>query len=174
MTILDTPSASDQPSPRKDFAKGMLYTLLYYISGLALAGLSYLIVGHPYIHAPGLHHWLIFLTFLGGFIWALAATVNYLTGTRTPKLRGIIFTNTVAVVSFVLVLYRILHEERDTVAEEAGDEISMSQNGDTTILYHNENIIYMKVQDSVLLNFIDSARLQDIVDSTGIKLRETQ
>lgn len=161
---------AERPSPTKDFLKGVFYTILYYASGLGLAALSYAIVGHPYIHAPGLHHIVLFLTFAGGFIFTLLLTVKYILETRTWKLRGILLTNMVAILSFILVIYNSLHEEKDSAAER-GDEISISENGDTTIMYHNKNIIYMKVKDSVLLNFIDSARFQKIVDSKGIRYR---
>lgn len=169
--ILDPLPAKEQADPRKGFVKGVLFTLIYYAAGLGLAALAYAVVGHPYIHAPGLHHWLIFLTFAGSFTWTLAALVKYISGTRTAKLKGILLTNALAVVSFILVIYTILREEGEGVTE-VREEISMSKNGDTTILYHNDNIIHMKVRDSVLLNFIDSAKFQRIVDSTGIRNRK--
>jgi hypothetical protein len=51
--------------------KGFLKAVLYYLAGLGLAGINYLTVGHEYIHAPGLHHIIIFLTFIGGIFMAL-------------------------------------------------------------------------------------------------------
>lgn len=65
---------------------------------------------------------------------------RFCTGTNR---HGILITNMVAVLSFILVIYNSLHEEKDSVAE-TDDEISISENGDTTIMYHNDNIIYMK------------------------------
>ena len=163
--ILDPLPPGEQPTPRKSpFLKGVVYAILYYASGLGLAALVYAIVGHPYIHAPGLHHWLIFLTFGGGFIWTLAASVKYFLGTRNGKLRGIMSGNVVAVLSFALWFYSVVYQDNGHLPEEQ-DEISMSQNGDTTILYYNDNIVYMKVRDSVFLNFIDCAKFHGFGDS---------
>jgi hypothetical protein len=56
--------------------KGFLKVLTYYLVGLGLAGLSYSIVGHPYIHGPGFHHIIILLTFLGGFLWLVVGAIQ--------------------------------------------------------------------------------------------------
>lgn len=170
--ILDPAPLKEQADPRKDLLKGIHYTLIYLAAGLGLAALSYAVVGHPYIHAPGVHHWLIFLTFTGSLVWAIAAVVRYISGTRTWKLKGIILTNTLAVLAFILAIYLILREEGEGITE-VKEEISMSEHGDTTTLYYNDNIIYMEVRDSIVLNFIDSTEFQRIVDSTGIKKRES-
>lgn len=93
----------------KSFAKGVFYVLIYYVAGLAAAGVAYLVVGHPYIHAPALYHWIIALTFIGSAVWMLAASVSYLTKERTAQLGGVIVTNALAVIGCVVFLYTILH-----------------------------------------------------------------
>lgn len=168
--ILDPIPPLKQSNPKGGFLNGVAITLLYYASGLGLAGLTYAIVGHPYIHAPGFHHWLMFLTFAGGFIWKLAALGMYFSPARTRKLTGIILSNAVATLSVVLWFYSVMYRESPRIAEEH-EEITMSRTGDTTTLYYNDNTIYMKVQDSVLLNFIDTVEFQRIVDSAGIRDR---
>jgi hypothetical protein len=66
------------------------------------------------------------------------------------------------------------HEMSRYQKEPEGDrieQISMSQVGDTTIYYYNNNIIYYSVGDSVLINFIDSVRFKQLVDESGLKER---
>jgi hypothetical protein len=145
----------------KSFAKGVFYVFIYYVGGMAAAGVAYLVVGHPYIHAPGLYHWIIALTFLGGAIWMLAAAVSYLTKERTAQLGGVVITNVLAVFGCAVFLYAILHasDESDT-SETSTDEMILSSRGDTATLTRDGDIIYMRVGDSVLLNFMDSTRQQ--------------
>ena len=38
----------------KSFAKGVFYVFIYYFVGLSVAGVAYVAVGHPYVHAPAL------------------------------------------------------------------------------------------------------------------------
>lgn len=145
----------------KTFSKGVFYVFMYYISGLAAAGVAYLVVGHPYIHAPALYHWIIALTFVGGTVWMLAAAVRYLAGERTPQLGGVVITNALAVFGCAVFLYAILHasDESDT-SETSSGEVKFLSRGDTTTLTRDGDIIYMQVGDSVLLNLMDSPRQQ--------------
>lgn len=152
--------------------KGIVYTSIYYASGLSAAGLSYLIIGHPYIHAPGVHHIILFLTFIGGAAWLILAAIRYLIVKRSSFLAGVIAGNAVVIAAFVVVVwYEISRSERAIAGTDRDDQISMSIAGDTTMYYHNDNIIYMKVGDTVLLNFIDSVRFKQLVDSSGIESR---
>jgi hypothetical protein len=141
--------------------KGFLKALLYYLVGLGLAGLSYwLTIGQEYVHAPGPHHIIIFLTFAGGFIWLLAASAWYFTGNRTENLKGIIFTNLFMTAGFTLfMLYIIKDGPDDSEFEENMDQITIEESGDTTTIFHGGSPVYFKVKDSVLLNFIDSTKI---------------
>jgi hypothetical protein len=90
--------------------KGFLRALIYYLIGLGLAGLSYSIVGQPYAHAPGLHHIIILLTFMGGFLWLVVAAIEYFTGQRTENLKGIILTNLVMGLGFIVFMAYIIRD----------------------------------------------------------------
>src|SRR6187549_1337495 len=108
--------------------KGFLKSILYYSIGLGLAGLSYSIVGQPYIHAPGLHHIIILLTFIGGFLWLIGAAIQYFTGQRTENLKGIIFTNLVMSLGFILFMVYIIRDEMDASEfENNADEITIEE-----------------------------------------------
>jgi len=140
--------------------KGFLKTLIYYLIGLGLAGLSYSIVGHPYIHGPGLHHIVIFLTFFGGFGWLLIAAIQYFNGRKSENLRGIIFSNLFMCLCFVLFMAYIIRDATDNRGVEKNEHIIIiEESGDTTTMYHDGSPVYMKVKDSVLLNFIDSTKI---------------
>lgn len=145
---------------KKSFAKGVFYVFIYYICGLSAAGVAFLVVGHPYIHAPDLYHWIIALTFMGSVVWMLAASVSYLTKERTAQLGGVIITNALAVFGCAVFMYSILHasDESDT-AETSTEEMILSSRGDTATLTRDGDIIYMRVGDSVLFNFIDSTQV---------------
>jgi hypothetical protein len=149
--------------------KGVLKSILYYIIGLGLAGLSYLTIGHEYIHAPGLHHAIVLLTFFAGFLWLLVAVIQYFTGQRTENLKGIILTNLVMSVGFIVLLAYIIQDATDNSEfEENAHSITIEESGDTTTMYYGGSPLYMKVKDSVLLNFIDSTKINwDKVEGIG-------
>ncbi|NEU08179.1 hypothetical protein GZH53_07635 [Flavihumibacter sp. R14] len=140
---------------------GFLRSILYYVIGLGLAGLSYLTVGHEYIHAPGLHHVIIFLTFIGGFLWLAGVTIRYFGGQRTEILKGIIFANLFMSVGFALFMVYIINDSTgDSGFEGNAGNIRIEKSGDTTSMYHDGSIIYIKVKDSVLINLVDSTKIE--------------
>ena len=134
--------------------KGILKTLIFYGIGFGLAGLVYLIIGHPYLHAPGFHHLILVLTLIGGLLWTVRILFTFLSKERTNENKGILITSSLILISsFLYVAVPILSEsdkEYDGVAESLKTEIK----GDTTYIYHNGNPVYIQVKDSVLLDFM--------------------
>jgi hypothetical protein len=140
--------------------KGFLKSLLYYAIGLGLAGLSYLTIGHEYIHAPGLYQQLIVLTFFAGFLWLIVAAIQFFTGQRTENLKGIIWTNLIMSLGFIVFMVYIIYDATGHSGfEENSGKVIIEESGDTTTMYHGASPVYMKVKDSVLLNFIDSTEV---------------
>ena len=133
---------------RVSMNKGLLKSILYYSIGLALAGLSYSTVGHSYIHGPGLHHIIILLTFIGGFLWLIVAATQYFTGQRTENLKAIILSNLLMSLGFILFMVYIIRDATDNSEfENNEDKITIEESGDTTTMYHNGSPVYMKVRD---------------------------
>ncbi|SEB48561.1 hypothetical protein SAMN04489761_0989 [Tenacibaculum sp. MAR_2009_124] len=63
---------------------GILKTLKLYGIGFGLAEISYLTIGHPYIHAPGMHHLILFLTLVSGLIWTFISLIKFYFKIKTP------------------------------------------------------------------------------------------
>jgi uncharacterized membrane protein (DUF485 family) len=140
--------------------KGFLKSILYYLIGLGLAGLSYLTIGHEYVHGPGLHHIIILLTFIVGLLWLIGATIKYFSGKRTENLRSIIFSNLVMSLGFILFMVYVINDATDnSELEKNAEKIVIEESGDTTAMYHGGSPVYIKVKDSVLINFIDSTQI---------------
>ncbi|MBL7845873.1 MAG: hypothetical protein JNL40_00285 [Cyclobacteriaceae bacterium] len=140
--------------------KGIFKTVIYYVIGLGLAGISYLITGEVYVHGPGLHHALIIFTFIGGLLWLLGSVLKYFTPERSDGLKGIILTNLIMILAFVAFMtYIIRSETSDNFADTETDKLIIKESGDTTTVYYHKNIVYYKIGDSVKLNFIDSVKL---------------
>jgi hypothetical protein len=140
--------------------KGFLKVILYYLTGIVLAGLSYVVFGQGYAHGPGLHHAIILLTFAGGTMWGFLAILYYLTEKRTESLKGIILGNVLMTVGFSVFMTVLFGNERNPVEpDDRPDKIVVEESADTTTMYHNVNVFYYKVGDSVLINFIDSTRI---------------
>jgi hypothetical protein len=132
--------------------KGILKTLILYAIGFGIAGISYLTIGHPYIHAPGLHHLIIFLTLIIGLSWTLASVITFFFKIRTEKLKWIIISNGLIIISCFLYVAVPIYYNSKEVDEIKSNTIHTEIKNDTTELYHNGNLIYIKVKDSVLLD----------------------
>jgi hypothetical protein len=150
-------------------SKGFTKSILFYLVGLSLAGLSYLIVGHEYVHGPGLHHIIILLTFVIGFLWLVISTILFFTGERTKPLSGVILTNLVMSIGFAIFMAYIIYDSTHTVEYEKNlSKVVVEKSEDTTTMYHGGTPVYMKVKDSVMFDFIDSTR----VDWSEVEVRE--
>ncbi len=143
--------------------KGILKVALYYLIGMALVALSYFTVSHTYMHGPALYHLVFILTFIGGFLWLIAATVKYFTGHPTDSLKGVIVSNLIICLSFLGFVVFISREDKDIDELKSNeDQITMDSSGDTTTMYHNGNLVYIQVKDSIILNLIDSTRFNTL------------
>ena len=132
--------------------KGILRTLLFYGIGFGIAGISYVTIGHPYIHAPGVHHLILFLTLIIGIIWTLTSIGVFIFKSKTDKLKGIIIANSIIILScFLYVAIPIYLDSTEKTFIES-DFVRTEVKGDTTKLYHNNNLIFIKVKDSVILD----------------------
>jgi hypothetical protein len=142
--------------------KGILYAFLIYIVGFGIAGLVFLIFGHPYIHAPGLHHIIIFLTFITGVIVLIAAILAYFLKKKSKKLQFFIISNLIIIFSFAIYVWSIIYVDNgDDDINIQNNTVSTEYKGDTTYVYHNGNIVYIQVKDSVLLNFMENIKLEE-------------
>lgn len=140
--------------------RGLLNVILYYTIGFTLAILSYFIVGQTYFHAPAQYHWIILLTFVGGFFWLIGALKRYFFGIRSENLKWIILVNLCMCLGFALLLVWLFNYSPDTgEAESMSDQIIIEETGDTTTIFNQGNIVYYKVGDSVLIDFIDSSKV---------------
>lgn len=141
--------------------KGLRFSGIFYMVGLTLAGVSYLTLGHDYGHGPGLHHLIILATFALGLLLMIGALIKYWTGPRSTMLIGIIVFNFVMTLGFICVLwflFRIESKERSNI-EMTERKVRVEESGDTVTMYREGSIIYIRVKDSVLINFIDSLRI---------------
>ena len=84
--------------------KGILKTLIFYGIGFGIAGIISLTVKNTYMHGPGLHHFIIFLTFIIGVIWTLVS-LFLLFNKSTDTLKGIVMANAVIIFSILIFLF---------------------------------------------------------------------
>ncbi|WP_299159653.1 hypothetical protein [uncultured Tenacibaculum sp.] len=87
--------------------KGFLHTITFYGIGFSLSGVAYKVFGHPYIHAPGIHHIIMFLTFLSGIVLLSIDLYHYLKN-KPSFLKGTIISNILIILCFTTYLYTIL------------------------------------------------------------------
>ena len=131
---------------------GILKTLMLYGIGFGVAGISYLTIGHPYIHAPGLHHLILFLTLVTGLIWTFISLGKFYFKIKTLELKGIIITNSIIIISCFLYVVIPIYSDQTENPIDKSNFVRTEKKGDTTYIYHNDNLIFIKVKDSVLMD----------------------
>ena len=151
--------------------KGIRKALIYYAIGFSLAGLVYLIFGHPYIHAPGLHHIVMFLTLIIGAIWALAEFILVWPKLRSQATVGFVITIFAVIAGFVAYIAMDINRYNKSVESRDEPKLSLEVVGDETTIYYGANIIYYKHKDSVYLDFTKD--LSEELRKDYIKLLES-
>lgn len=135
------------------FLKGIVSALAYYAAGALLAFIVYKIAGLSYPHAPALYQIVLFALWLGGCAWALFSIINRFLGKHVAYNRGAALAHIVICSAAFVVVYPDI---RVANREEAGgvnqNSITTKFSGDTTIVRHQGNIVYIKIGDSVYLD----------------------
>lgn len=101
----------------KQFFKGIINTLIYYVSGAALALLAHLFFHDTYTLARGskLYHLILVATWLGGCLWMLYGIFKFMKGQRKSYYFGVVILNLLIVFSVFAWVYYL----QSTTPEEA-------------------------------------------------------
>jgi hypothetical protein len=137
--------------------QGITKTLIFYGIGLATTWLTYIVFGQGYAHGPGLYIVIPILTILIGLFWTGSTIFDYYFKNKTDKRKGIILTNIIVFVLFVLTIFYIRHQSRKDYADfSPQDQLTTSQYGDSTLIEYNGTLVYLKIKDSVYVDKQDS------------------
>lgn len=143
-----------------------ILVLLYYAAGFLLAWAAYVAIDFHYAHAPGPRELIVFITLLGGVTWFMVTVARY-TSTRTAERKATILAHLAVFAACAIAAFFYWNTPFPSV-DEPVLEIVVETSGDTTVMRHQGNLIYYKVGDSVLINFIDSAQ----TDWSKVKYRK--
>ena len=137
----------------------IIKSLFLYVIGFSFTALIYYSMDSHYAHGPNLYHLTFVLTICIGTIWLVVATIIYFTK-KNQKMLGHILVNGIATASFIVYMWIILHP--DPLPEPTDldqDQLSVARTGDSILIFHNENLIYLKIADSVYIDFRDSTMM---------------
>lgn len=144
---------------KSKFVKGLMKGLLYYASGSILVYVVYLIFGWEYIHAPGFHHIIGFLFFVGGVVFLLRNLVFLVAGKREKIDFGFLLINVITLAS--VIIYFSVDIRNSNVADEyktdPKDIITINTRdsaGASSMVNGNGDTLYLRNDDSVLINKI--------------------
>ena len=134
-------------------------SLLLYLIGFSITALIYYSADSHYAHGPNLYHLTFALTIFIGTIWLIVATIIYLRKANKNML-GHILVNGIVTISFIAYTWILVHPEPlPEPGELDRDQLSIARKGDSTLIFHNENLIYLKVADSVHMDDRDSTMM---------------
>lgn len=135
------------------FIKGIITAIAYYAAGALMAFLTYKFFGHGYAHAPRLHYLILFASWAGGCLWAIVSIYKRLTGADVAYYRGTALVNLAVVAIAFLWFYRERQAfKRVSPDEKAPQAITTEFSGDTAIVRHDGNIVFLRIGDSVYLD----------------------
>jgi hypothetical protein len=136
--------------------KGITNVFIYYAVGLLLTILSYLLSDNSYAHGPSLYHIVALLTFYGGIGWTIVTIFRFVFYERTEKRKGIVITNVIILTALYSAFYYtvIRPYSSTTQTKIPDDKLTTTVNGDTTTISNNGQIVYMKILDSVYIDFM--------------------
>jgi hypothetical protein len=138
------------------FSKGLIKAAIYYAVAFFLTWLVYQIVGHTYIHGPGLHHILGFLALAGGAIWMIVGIVRLVLNKQDNQNIGSLIVNIVVVSS--IAIYFIIEINKEPVVDSSpnnADIITVNKDSSTnssSIVNGLGDTLYLKVGDSVYID----------------------
>jgi hypothetical protein len=140
--------------------KGITNVTIYYAVGLLLTILTYLVGDNSYAHGPSLYHVVALVTFYGGIGWTIVTVFRFAFYERTEKRKGIIFANLIILTALYAAFYFtvIRPYSRTTEIKIPDDTLTTTTNGDTTTISDNGRIVYMKVRDSVHIDFMQTKK----------------
>ena len=137
-------------------SKGLTKAAIYYAIAFALTWLTYQIWGHAYIHGPGLHHLIAFLTLIGGAIWILRGLLRFIFNKHDKENLGSLIVNVVVVSS--IVTYFLIEINKEAVAgttDNKADIITINHdtsNNSSSIVDGLGDTILLKVEDSTIID----------------------
>ncbi|WP_412986065.1 hypothetical protein [Pontimicrobium sp. IMCC45349] len=131
--------------------KGIFEALLFYFLGFGIAITTYLIYGHPYIHAPGIHHFIILITLIIGFIWMIISLL-FVVIKKNSKHKGMLTVHFTILFSCFLYFYFSIKpfSKKESITES--NSVKTIKKKDSILIYHNSNLVFLKVKDSVHLD----------------------
>lgn len=135
--------------------KGLIYTVAYYLIGLLISYIVYLIFGWEYIHVPGIHHLTFVLFLIGGLIWGV---INIILIFKRKKqfykeslvVHSIIFGG---LIIWILIAFRIVGTPEQNFEKENNSSMTLINKNDTSLLINGMNdTIYFKIKDSIYID----------------------
>lgn len=135
---------------KNSFLRGISLAVAYYLVAALIAYASYKFFGHGYVHAPGVHHIILFLSWLGGVLWTLISLVKRFQGKNVAYYRGTAMANLLVVAAAFVWFYRQALPVGESQADfRQEDELITQFSGDTAIVRHRGSIVFLRIGDSV-------------------------
>jgi hypothetical protein len=140
--------------------KGVIKSFTFFGVGILATIFSYLIFDHSYAHGPSLYHLIALLTFFGSILWTIGVILRFLLKDDSAERKGIILTNLTILIGTCLTFYlTVIRPEQNNIEKDiTSEKLTTTVSGDTTTMDISGRIIYIKVKDSVYLDFTDSIK----------------
>ena len=141
-----------------NFVLGLLKTIAYYLGGFILAWLTYLVFGWEYIHAPGLHHFIVFLFLLGGAAWLIYSVWLLLVGKKERINYGTLTVHLLTIISVIVyIAFSVRRENKNSFQPDPRDVLIIDTDTANKSILKNRKGDTLYVKDG-LINKLDTKK----------------
>lgn len=135
--------------------KGLVFTLSYYLIGLLISYIVYLIFGWEYIHAPGFHHLTFILFLIGGLVWSFIDIILLFKRKKRFYKESLIVHSIILGVLFVwiIIAFLIVETPKQKINMDDKSSITLINKKDSSLLINELNdTLYLKIKDSIYID----------------------
>jgi hypothetical protein len=135
--------------------KGLVFTLSYYLIGLLISYIVYLIFGWEYIHAPGFHHLTFILFLIGGLIWSFIDIIQLFRRKKRFYKESLIVHSIIlgVLIIWIIIAFIIVETPKQNINMDDKSSITLINKKDTSLLINELNdTLYLKIKDSIYID----------------------
>ena len=134
---------------------GLLLTVSYYIVGLIVSYIVYLIYGWTYMHAPGRHHLIFVLFLIGGLFWSFY-NIKQVISTKSAFHKESLLVHALVIgglVSlFIVSVFGFNTARMDNPIEGEKSSVTIHKTDSTALVVNGNDTLFWKVGDHIIID----------------------
>ena len=135
--------------------KGLVFTISYYLIGLLISYIVYLVFGWEYIHAPGFHHLTFILFLIGGLIWGFINAILLFKRKEQFYKESLIVHSIIfgVLIIWFIIVFVFVETPKQELKMDDKSSMTLINKKDTSLLINELNdTLYLEIKDSIYID----------------------